>query len=158
MASKSQKGQAHADHGHHITSQGTLAATFGMLFLLMAATIGAAKFMPEPIHSNTALMNVIAITIAVVKAILVISIFMGVKYTTKLVKLYAIGGFVWFALMFITMADYWSRPWEPVKGWESYDGTGLPRDTSRSEGSDPELKREGFSVPGSKRGEPEEGH
>jgi caa(3)-type oxidase subunit IV len=153
MASKTNHGKGHgADHGHHITSQGKLLATFGALFVLMALTIGAAQYMPEPIHSNTMLMNLIAITIAVVKATLVVAIFMGVKYTTKLVKLYAIGGFVWFGLMFITMMDYWARPWEPVKGWESYDATGLPRDVDRSEGLDGEKMRGDFSTPGSKRG------
>jgi cytochrome c oxidase subunit 4 len=152
MASNSNPGKGHAEHGHHITSQPKLLATFLFLVFLMAATIGAARMMPEPFHSNTMLMNLIAITIAVVKAVTVVRIFMGVKYTTKLVKLYAIGGFFWFGLMFITMMDYWARPWEPVKGWETYDGTGLPRDVDRSEGLDPKMHREDFSTPGSKRG------
>lgn len=94
------------------------------LMFLMILTVVAAKythFLP------TLWGNVVALTIAVVKAYLVVSIFMGVKYTTNLAKLFAIGGFVWFLLMFGTLIDYWSRPWEPVKGWEPVPSTSLPR-------------------------------
>jgi hypothetical protein len=72
-------------------------------------------------------------TIAVVKAYLVISIFMGVKHTTNLAKLFAIGGFVWFLLLFAILIDYASRPWEPVKGWEPEPSTSLPRTPGRGE-------------------------
>ena len=135
-------------HEHHITSQGKLLGTFGFLFIMMAATIGAAKFMPEPIHSNTILMNIIAVGIAFFKAWAVIAIFMGVRYTTKLVRLYAIGGFVWFFLLFIMMADYGTRQWEPVRGWENVDASSLPRDPKRVEGLDDAKPRKDMVSPG----------
>lgn len=94
------------------------------LLILMLATVIAARVL-HIIPTMPA--NVLAMTIAIVKAVLVISIFMGVKYTTNLAKLFAIGGFVWFLLMFGILIDYWSRPWEPVKGWEPEASTSLPR-------------------------------
>lgn len=52
----------------------------------------------------------IALTIAIVKAVLVIMYFMHVKYNTKLVWIFASAGFVWLLIMFvITMSDYLTR-------------------------------------------------
>lgn len=135
-------------HEHHITSQGKLASTFLFLAIMMAATIGAAKFMPEPFHSKTIPMNIIAIAIAFVKAWAVVAVFMGVRYTTKLVRLYAIGGFVWFFLLFIMMADYGTRQWEPVRGWENVDASSLPRDPKRVEGLEDAKSRHEMVSPG----------
>ncbi len=98
----------------------------------MVLTIAAAE-LPHRVPSlafmqeNSVIMNAIALTIAIVKAVLVIAIFMGVKYSTKLTKLYAVGGFVWLTLMGITLIDYYSRPWEAVVGWEPEKATALPR-------------------------------
>ena len=117
----------HAAHSHHITPQSTLFKVFGLLFLFMVATIGAANYMPEAIKGNSLIMNTIALGIAVVKASLVIMYFMGVKFTTRLVKIYAIGGFVWFFTLYIMLADYMTRPYEPVRGWEKTSSTSLPR-------------------------------
>ncbi|MBX3111074.1 MAG: hypothetical protein KF857_03620 [Fimbriimonadaceae bacterium] len=117
--------QAH--HGHHITSQRTLLTTGFALLGLMVATIVAAVAMPEPLHSNTVFMNLVAIGIAIVKAWLVVTIFMGVKWASKVSKLFAIGGFIWFLTMFATMIDYVSRPYEPTPGWENAPSTALPR-------------------------------
>jgi caa(3)-type oxidase subunit IV len=119
-----------AEHGHHVTPTKELALNLAKLMVLMILTVVAAKythFLP------TLWGNVVALTIAVVKAFLVVSIFMGVKYTTNLAKLFAIGGFVWFLLMFGILIDYVSRPWEPVKGWEPAGSTSLPRTPGRAE-------------------------
>ena len=112
------------EHGHHVIPTKELGRNLALLMGLMLLTIIAAKythFLP------TFWGNVVALTIAVVKAFFVVSIFMGVKYTTNLAKLFAIGGFVWFLLMFGTLVDYIARPWEPVKGWEPVPSTSLPR-------------------------------
>lgn len=128
--------QAH--HGHHITSIWILGRTFLLLALLMGLTIGAAEI-PKSFAGlswmleNSLLMNMIALTIAVIKAVLVISIFMGLKYSSKLTKLYALGGFVWLTLMGITLIDYYSRPWEPVVGWDAEHSTALPRNRQAKE-------------------------
>jgi len=128
----SQSSGSHSHQGHHITPIWVLARTFLFLVILMVLTIAAAE-LPHQVESlsglqeNSILMNLIALTIAVVKAVLVIAIFMGVKYSSKLTKLYAIGGFVWLGLMGITLIDYYSRPWEAVVGWEPAKATALPR-------------------------------
>jgi caa(3)-type oxidase subunit IV len=129
-----------AEHGHHVTPVGTLGATAGILVVLMLLTIGAARAPYEMpgmfgwMKEQWLLTNSIAIGIAVFKAYFVVSIFMGVKYTTRLVKLFAIGGFIWFFTIFIMFIDYWSRSWEPVRGWEDVPSSGLPRDRTQEAG------------------------
>ncbi len=118
--------------------QSKLIATMGALTGLMLLTIFAAQvpyWFPAFawLKDQHLLMNLIAIGIAFWKAWLVVSIFMGVKFATKLTRLFAIGGFVWFTLMFITMIDYFTRPWEPVKGWEAGNSSALPRNVARPE-------------------------
>ncbi|MCB0826485.1 MAG: hypothetical protein KDC26_09865 [Armatimonadetes bacterium] len=124
-------------HSHHIIPMPVLIGNLVLLGFLMGATIWAAQSLPAMLHSSglpdaqiSLIMNIVALTIAFLKAGFVIAIFMGVKYTTKLVKLYAIGGFVWFCLMFIMFADYATRPMEPVHGWEPEIPSALPRNTS----------------------------
>ena len=116
-------GKGHAAHEHHIIPQTTLFGVFAMLILLMVLTIAAAF----AIKLDTIWMNVIALGIATTKAAFVVTVFMGVKYSTRLVRLFALGGFAWFFLLFIMLADYTTRPSEPVVGWE--EATALPRDT-----------------------------
>lgn len=55
---------------------------------------------------------VIALLIAVTKASLVAWIFMGVRYTTNLTKLFVVAGLVWLSiLILITFSDYSTRSW-----------------------------------------------
>ena len=119
--------QDHAGHSHHVTPQRTLVGVGLTLLALMALTIFAAIAAPESMKANSFLMNAIALTIAVVKATLVVAYFMGVKFTTRLVKIYAIGGFVWFFTLYVMLADYMTRPYERVQGWEKESATALPR-------------------------------
>ena len=121
------------DHAHHITPWPTLAKNLAWLMLLMVLTIAFAR---ADIFEglSTVANNFIAMTIAVIKACLVIAIFMGVKYSTKLTKLFAIGGFVWLILIFGILIDYASRHWEPVTGWEpDTPSSSLPRSLTREE-------------------------
>ncbi len=79
---------------------------FGSLMLLTSLTVGVAFI-------DLKIMNtVVALTIAVVKATLVVLFFMHVKYSTRLTWVVAASGIVWLAIMFgITFADYLSRGW-----------------------------------------------
>ncbi len=55
---------------------------------------------------------VVALAIAVTKASLVVWIFMGVRYTTTLTRLFVVAGLVWLSIMIlITFSDYNSRNW-----------------------------------------------
>jgi cytochrome c oxidase subunit 4 len=61
--------------------------------------------------------NVVALSIAVVKATLVILFFMHVRYSTPLTWLTVIGGFFWLLILLaLTYGDYLSRGWLGVPG------------------------------------------
>jgi cytochrome c oxidase subunit 4 len=56
--------------------------------------------------------NVMMLTIACAKALLVILFFMHVRWSSRLTWVVAASGFVWLLIMFsITMSDYLSRGW-----------------------------------------------
>ena len=60
--------------------------------------------------------NAVALAIAGTKAALVILYFMHVRYSSKLIWVFSIAGFVWLFLFFVLiMADYEMRV--PVQGW-----------------------------------------
>jgi cytochrome c oxidase subunit 4 len=110
-------------HTHHIVPIKTYATILLILLGLMALTI----FVAEHPTSNSYLNNAIALAIAIIKATLVVAYFMGVKYGTKLVKMWAYAGFTWMLLMFVVYCDYMTRGWEPVAGWEKEAPGALPR-------------------------------
>jgi cytochrome c oxidase subunit 4 len=72
---------------------------------------------------------VVALLIAVFKASMVAWIFMGVRYTTSLTKLFVVAGLVWLAIMIlITGSDYTTRDWtyQPMP-WANNPAGGLSR-------------------------------
>lgn len=74
------------------------------LFVLMFLTIALAYVDLGPFNIY------VALTIAIIKATLVVMYFMHVKYNTRLVWIFAGSGFVWLMIMFvITMSDYLTR-------------------------------------------------
>jgi len=90
----------------HVVSPRLYYLIFGTLMALTALTVGVAFI-------DLKIMNtVVALTIAVIKATLVVLFFMHVKYSTRLTWVVAASGIVWLAIMFgITFADYLSRGW-----------------------------------------------
>lgn len=87
-----------------------------MIFLaLMTGTFltVVAAFYDFPWRLNT----VIALTIATIKATLVVLYFMHVRYSSRLVWVIVASALFWLAIMFgLTLSDYWTRDWLPV-GW-----------------------------------------
>ncbi len=64
-----------------------------------------------------ALNAVIALTIAVTKAVLVALYFMHVKYSPQLTKLVITAGVIWLAILLaITLSDYLTRDWLQIAG------------------------------------------
>lgn len=60
--------------------------------------------------------DVVALAIAGTKAALVILFFMHVRYSSKLVWVFSVAGFLWLLIFFaLTLADYETRPHVP--GW-----------------------------------------
>ena len=68
--------------------------------------IAAFQDFPGPLNA------VVALTIAVVKATLVVLYFMHVRYSSRLVWLIVTAGLFWLAIMFaLTLSDYSTRDW-----------------------------------------------
>lgn len=88
----------------HVTSRKTYFAVFGALMVLTALTVFVAEL--DLGWAN----NVVALTIAFTKAILVLLFFMHVRHSTRMTMITAAAGFFWLALLLgITMMDYWTR-------------------------------------------------
>ena len=100
-------------HHHHVIPWTHYFLNFLALLVFMALTIWAAKWQT----GSSLVSNAIAMVIAITKMMLVIMIFMGVKWSTRLTKLWAATGFVWFLLLSIIFGDYFTREWEAVPGW-----------------------------------------
>lgn len=92
----------------HIVSKKIYYVIFAALMAGTILTVLAA--FKDLDHYFTGANTVVALTIAVIKATLVVLYFMHVRYSTKLTWVIVIGGFFWLAIMFgLTMADYVSR-------------------------------------------------
>jgi cytochrome c oxidase subunit 4 len=77
-------------------------------------------------HVNLGSFNIVAaLFIALIKASLVVWIFMGVRFTTTLTKLFVVAGLVWLSiLILLTFSDYSSRHWTyQAKPWNSHTQT-----------------------------------
>ena len=62
--------------------------------------------------------TIIALTIAVVKALLVLLFFMHLRYSSSLIWIVWGAGIFWVMLLLtITLSDYLTRSWLPVAGW-----------------------------------------
>ena len=95
------------EHSEHSSPKLTVYfAVYGALILLLALTVAISFF-----HLGT-LGIILALAIAVAKALLVMAYFMHLRYNTRLTWLFAGAGFVWLLIMVtFTMADYLSRGW-----------------------------------------------
>ena len=94
----------------HVHPVRTYLGVFGALLLLTGLTT-AVSF----VHFG-AFNDVIALAIAGTKAALVIALFMHVKDSSPLVRLFAVAGFAWLVLFFVLiLSDYQARV--PVPGW-----------------------------------------
>lgn len=90
----------------HIVSPKIYAAIGATLLVLTAVTC-AVSYVELGVFNA-----VVALAIAVLKAMLVVLFFMHVKYSTKLTKLTLISAlFVFLGLISMTMADYMTRAW-----------------------------------------------
>lgn len=107
---------AHTTHGHdeaehHLIPLGVYFRVFWALMAFLVLTLFAAYF-------NLGALNLpIALGIAAAKALIVVLYFMHVKFSSRLVMVFAGSGIVWLVILFVlTLSDYVSRPWLPVPG------------------------------------------
>jgi len=90
----------------HIVPAKTYIFIWAALMLLLLLTWGVAQFDLGPF-------NVIAaLAIAVTKMLLVILIFMHVRYSSRLTWIFVAAGFIWLLIMIdLTLSDYLTRNW-----------------------------------------------
>lgn len=80
------------------------ARVYGVLMLLLLATVLAAQVELGPLHVP------VALGIATAKAVLVLAYFMHLRRQGTLVLLFAASGFFWLAVLAaLTLADYLTR-------------------------------------------------
>jgi cytochrome c oxidase subunit 4 len=95
---------------HHIVSPKVYVTIFTVLMICTFLTVAAAKVDLNQYFSG--LNIIVALTIATLKASLVVLFFMHGKYSPKRTQLVIICSVFWLAIMlFMTMSDYISRPW-----------------------------------------------
>jgi len=89
---------------HHIVPKKAYFAVFIALLLLTAVTIEVA-FVDLGV-----LNNIVALSIAVFKALLVVLFFMHVRWSNKLTQVVVASGFLWLAILVaFTLGDYFTR-------------------------------------------------
>jgi cytochrome c oxidase subunit 4 len=88
----------------HVVPLKTYFTIFGALMAGTALTVFVAFQDLGPMNT------VVALTIAAIKALLVVLFFMHVKYSSRLTWVFAAAGFLWLVLMIgLTMADFDTR-------------------------------------------------
>jgi cytochrome c oxidase subunit IV len=88
----------------HTVSLKTNLVVFGALMILLLATVAAAELSLGPWNT------VVALAIAVTKAILIMLYFMHLKFSDRLTRVFAGAGFLWLAILIaLSMCDYLTR-------------------------------------------------
>lgn len=95
---------------NHIVSPRIYFIVFAALMVLMALTLVVTRL------EQGLVADLVAMSIAIAKAVLIIMFFMHVKYGSQLTKLFAVAGFVWLVILFaFSLSDYQTRDWEPTR-------------------------------------------
>ena len=83
------------------------------LSIFLALLAGTALTVWAGLHDFPGQLNVIiALTIAVIKATLVVLYFMHVRYSSRLIWVVFTSALFWLAILFaLTLSDYWTRGW-----------------------------------------------
>lgn len=90
----------------HVISKATYFLIFGVLLVLTASTVWVATFDLGPLNA------IVALSIAVLKATLVVLYFMHVRYSSKLTWVFVAAGLFWLAILVaFTLSDYSTRGW-----------------------------------------------
>ena len=96
---------------HHIISVRTYLIVFSALLVLLVLTVGASFLPLGAAHLP------VAMTIAVIKAVLIVLFFMHVYYSSRLTWVVSVAAFLWLGLLIsFLIADYFSRGWLDIPG------------------------------------------
>lgn len=95
----------------HTVSVPTNLAVFAALMVLLLATIGAA-------YIDLGVLNVfVALAIAICKTVLIMLYFMHVRFSNRLVTVFAGAAFLWLGILIaLCMSDYLTRGWLGIEG------------------------------------------
>ncbi len=98
----------HTEHSvhNHVLPLKVYYGVFAALMILLVATVAVA-------HVHLGAFNIyVAMSIAILKGVLVVLYFMHVRYSNRLIWVAASAGFLWLIIMLgITATDYISRGW-----------------------------------------------
>lgn len=91
---------------HHVVPLRIYFTIFFLLIVLTGFTVFVSKF-------DFGIMNLpVALSIAIVKATLIMLFFMHVKYSSRLTQLFVLSGFFFMGILFFfTFCDYLTRAW-----------------------------------------------
>ena len=90
----------------HVAPKRLYYLVFLALIVGTVLTVAVAKFDLGPLN------NIVMLTIACTKALLVVLFFMHVRWGTRLTWVVAASGFFWLLILFVLgMSDYLSRGW-----------------------------------------------
>ncbi|MGE0104364.1 MAG: cytochrome C oxidase subunit IV family protein [Blastocatellales bacterium] len=99
---------------HHIVPIKVYIGVFLALMVFTALTVAVAKYDLE--HIWGPLNIIVALTVAVIKATLVVLYFMHVRYSSKLTQVIVVAGIFWLIIMLaFTLADYAARSGWPTQ-------------------------------------------
>ncbi len=94
--------------GGHVVSVTSYLLVWAALMVLLFATVGAAYVS----FGHHALNVAILFAIAIAKTILIVLIFMHVRWSSRVTAVFVVSGFLWLAIMFaFTISDFLSRQW-----------------------------------------------
>jgi cytochrome c oxidase subunit 4 len=94
----------HAHEHAHILPIRTYIAVYIALMVLLIATVGAAYINIEPFNFT------MTMVIAVAKAVMILLIFMHVRYSDHLVWVFSSAAFLWLAILIaLSLNDYFTR-------------------------------------------------
>jgi cytochrome c oxidase subunit IV len=106
----------HASHTtepahEHVLPVKTYLAVYGALMVLLVATVGAAFI-------NLGAFNfTLTMIIAVAKAVMILLIFMHVRYSERLIWVFSSAAFLWLAILItLSLNDYFTRGWLNIPG------------------------------------------
>ncbi len=103
-------------HDRPAPSVTTYVVIWALLMVLLALTVAAASIDFAKMHAEW-LNFTVALTIAIIKAALVMVFFMHVKYGSRLIWVFAVAAFVWLGIMLVlTFSDYLFRGSLPGAG------------------------------------------
>ncbi len=93
-------------------SAGHVAPKSMYYMVFLALLVGTGLTVAAAFVDMGAMNNVVMLTIALIKATLVILFFMHVRWSTRLTWVVAMAGFFWLLILFgVTMGDYMTRGW-----------------------------------------------